>query len=240
MDPASTGLAFLAGLLSILSPCVLPLVPIILATAGAKHVYGPFALAAGLALSFTALGLFVATVGFAIGLDAAAFRMAGAVLLGLLGVFLLMPGLQGRVAAAGGPVSNWAENRMASLSPEGLSGQFLVGLLLGAVWAPCVGPTLGAASVLAARGEDLGAVALTMFMFGIGAGVPLVLLGFVSREAVGRIRDRLLGAGRLGKAVLGAVLVVIAALVITGFDKTLEAAILDVAPEWLVSLTTRY
>lgn len=240
MDPASIGLAFVAGLLSILSPCVLPLVPIVLATAGSKHAYGPAALAAGLALSFTALGLFVATVGFAIGLDAAAFRMAGAVLLALLGLLLLMPGLQARVAAAGGPVSNWAESRMGSLSPEGWSGQFLVGLLLGAVWAPCVGPTLGAASVLAARGEDLGAVALTMLMFGIGAGLPLMLLGFVSREAMGRFRDRLLGAGRTGKLVLGALLVVIAALVITGFDKTLEAAILDVAPEWLVSLTTRY
>jgi len=69
------GLAFLAGILSILSPCVLPLLPIVLGTAQAEHRLGPVALAAGLAVSFTAIGLFVATIGFAIGLDTDVFRV---------------------------------------------------------------------------------------------------------------------------------------------------------------------
>ena len=77
----------------------------------------------------------------------------------------------------------------------GLGGQFAVGLLLGAVWSPCVGPTLGAASLLAAQGRDLGQVALTMFVFGLGAALPLLALGLASREVMMRWRHRLAAAG---------------------------------------------
>ena len=78
-------LALLAGVLSILSPCVLPLVPVILAGAVAEHRVAPLGLAAGVALSFTAIGLFVAMIGFSIGLDMSMFRTAAAVLLILVG-----------------------------------------------------------------------------------------------------------------------------------------------------------
>ena len=81
MSAATLGLALLAGVLSVLSPCVLPLLPIVLGTAASQHRLGPAALAAGLALSFTAIGLFVATIGFAAGLDTGVFRTVSAVLL---------------------------------------------------------------------------------------------------------------------------------------------------------------
>ena len=92
------------------------------------------------------------------------------------------------------------------------------------MWSPCVGPTLGAASLLAAKGENLGQVALTMLAFGIGAALPLMLLGFVSREAMQRWRGRLMEAGKGGKTLLGALLLAIGLLVATGLDKRLEAA----------------
>ncbi len=176
-------------MLSVLSPCVLPLVPIVLGTAASEHRLGPVALAGGLALSFTVVGLFVATVGFAVGLDAGLFRTAAALLLVGIGAVLMAPGLQARLAVAAGPVGTWTEERFGGFSTTGLSGQFGVGLLLGAVWSPCVGPTLGAASVLAARGESLGAVALTMLAFGIGAALPLLGLGLLSRDALMRWRN---------------------------------------------------
>lgn len=182
----TTTLAFLAGVLSILSPCVLPLVPIVLGAAVSEHRFGPAALAVGLAISFVAIGMFVATVGFAIGLDGAFFRMVGGALLTSLGLVLLVPRFQVVFATAAGPVSDWTERRFGGFSQKGLSGQFGLGLLLGAVWSPCVGPTLGAASVLAAQGEDLGHVALTMGTFGLGAALPLLALGLLSREAIDR------------------------------------------------------
>ena len=75
------------------------------------------------------------------------------------------------------PLANWANGRLEGRDTGGPAGQFGVGVLLGAVWSPCVGPTLGAASLLAAQGRDLGQVALTMFVFGLGAALPLLALG---------------------------------------------------------------
>ena len=216
----SLGLAFLAGILSVLSPCVLPLLPLVLGAAASEHRLGPAALAAGLALSFVVIGLFVATVGFAIGLDAGIFRTGAAIMLILIGLVLMVPAAQTRLAVAAGPVSNWTESRFGGFSTAGLLGQFGVGLLLGAVWSPCVGPTLGAASLLASQGRDLGIVALTMLLFGLGAALPLLLLGTLSREVLMRWRDRMMGLGKGLKAALGLILVVTGLIIVSGYDKT--------------------
>ena len=234
------GLAVAAGVLSVLSPCVLPLLPIVLGTAQSEHRLGPAALAAGLAVSFTVIGLFVATIGFAIGLDTDVFRAISAMLLIAVGVVLLVPRLQEQFAVAAGPVGSWVDDRFGGFTATSLWGQFGLGLLLGAVWAPCVGPTLGAASLLAAKGEDLGQVAITMLAFGVGAALPLMLLGFVSREAMMRWRGRLMEAGKGGKMLLGALLVAVGLLVATGADKRLETFLVDASPQWLTDLTTRY
>ena len=108
MSVATLGLALLAGALSVLSPCVLPLLPIVLGTAASEHRLGPLALAMGLALSFTVIGLFVATIGFAMGLDTGVFRTISAILLIGVGLVLLVPRLQEQFALAAAPVSNWA------------------------------------------------------------------------------------------------------------------------------------
>jgi len=234
------GLALVAGVLSILSPCVLPLLPIVLGTAQSEHRLGPVALAAGLAVSFTVIGLFVATIGFAIGLDTDVFRAISAFLLIAIGLVLLVPRLQAQFAVAASPVGAWVDDRFGGFTATSLWGQFGLGLLLGAVWAPCVGPTLGAASLLAAKGDNLGQVALTMLAFGIGAALPLMALGFVSREAMMRWRGRLMEAGKGGKMLLGALLVAVGLLVATGADKRLETFLVDASPDWLTNLTTRY
>ena len=234
------GLALIAGMLSTLSPCVLPLIPIVIGAAIGEHRYGPAALAAGLALSFVVIGLFVATLGFAIGLDQDVFRSVAAVLLILVGGILLMPRVQTQLAAAAGPVGNWAQAHAGGFSTRGLGGQFLVGLLLGAVWSPCVGPTLGAASVLAARAENLATVALTMLAFGIGAALPLLAIGLMSREALARWRNRLLAAGSGGKVALGVLLLAVGVLILTGLDKRLETILVEASPAWLNELTTKY
>jgi cytochrome c biogenesis protein CcdA len=240
MTAGAIGLAFLAGVLTVLSPCVLPLLPIVLGAAASQHRLGPLALAGGLALSFTAIGLFVATIGFAAGFDTGFFRTVSAVLLIGVGLVLLVPRLQEQFALAAVPVSNWAGSYADNFTPAGLAGQFGLGLLLGAVWSPCVGPTLGAASVLAAKGENLPQVALAMLAFGVGAALPLLLLGILSREALMRWRSRLIEGGRAGKTVLGLVLVAVGLLVATGLDKRLEAILVDASPEWLTQLTTRF
>jgi cytochrome c biogenesis protein CcdA len=227
-----------AGGLSTLSPCVLPLVPILVGSAVTAHRLGPWALAAGLALSFTVVGVALASFGAAFGLDPATFRTVAAVLLVVFGVLLLSPLLQQRFATATSGVSAAGNGLLSRLPLNGLGGQFILGVLLGIVWSPCVGPTLGAAITLASQGEQLTQVALVMALFGLGASLPLLVLGLASRKAMGRLRGRLLAIGHGGKKVLGTVMLALGAFILTGFDKRAEAWMLDVAPAWLVTLGT--
>ncbi|CAN5211190.1 hypothetical protein BH10PSE10_BH10PSE10_26510 [soil metagenome] len=158
----------------------------------------------------------------------------------VMGLVLLVPAWQIRLATIGGPVSDWADRIFGGISGSGLSGQFAVGLLLGAVWSPCVGPTLGAASLLASQGRNLAQVALTMAVFGLGAALPLAILGLLSRAALVRMRDRMLSAGQFGKVFLGSALLLIGAEIVTGADKWLETVLVDASPAWLTELTTRF
>jgi cytochrome c-type biogenesis protein len=232
------GVAYLAGALSTLSPCVLPLLPIVLGAAASAHRFGPLALALGLSGTFVIIGLFVATIGFSIGLDGDVFRAIAATLMILIGAVLILPVLAGRFSLAAQPISRWAEARLANFS--GLTGQLWIGALLGMVWSPCVGPTLGAASLLASEAKDLSQVAATMLLFGLGAASPLLAVGTLSREAMMRARDRLLSAGRGLKAALGIAFVLVGASIVSGLDKQMEAALVESSPQWLTELTTRF
>jgi cytochrome c-type biogenesis protein len=240
MNAASCVLAFVAGLLSLLSPCVLPMLPIVLGAAAGTHRMGPLALAGGLILSFVGIGLFVATLGFAIGLDGDVFRTAGAVLMIIVGLFVAVPVLQSSFAAAGFPAFHWAGQKLAGFSARGVGGQFGLGLLLGAVWSPCVGPTLGAASLLAAQGRSLGSVTAVMASFGLGASLPLVAVGRLSRSALPRWRRTAIAAGAGARMALGGMLVGFGMMIVTGFDRSLETALVNASPQWLTDLTTRF
>lgn len=127
---------------------------------------------------------------------------------------------------------------LSGLSTDGIVGQFLLGLLLGVVWSPCVGPTLGAAIALASQGEQFAQTALVMALFGPGAGLPLVALGSLSRQAMNRVRGRLITAGRNGKQILGGLMLALGAFILTGADKIAERWILNAAPQWLTQLGT--
>jgi cytochrome c-type biogenesis protein len=236
----SYGFGFLAGVLSILSPCVLPLVPIVVGTAVAAHPLGAAALAAGLAVSFTSVGLFAATIGFSIGLDAEWFRTVAAVLLVGFGVILLSATLQRRFASATSSLSTLGDEMLSRTKIDGLAGQTIIGVVLGLIWAPCVGPTLGAAATLASQGSSLGQVAVVMTVFGVGAGLPLALIGLGSRRAISNNRSRWLKAGVFGKYVLGVLMLLLGLLILTGQDKSMEAFLVSISPAWLTELTTKF
>lgn len=232
--------AFAAGTLSLLSPCTLPLLPIILASALSAGRLGGVALAAGLAISFTVLGLFVALAGHSIGLTEDRVRLFGAVVLIAFGFVLLVPALEARMSVALEPLGTWAAGRFAGGRGDSLAGQGAIGLALGAIWSPCVGPTLGAAALMASRGENVGQVAVTMLAFGLGAGIPLALLGLLPQRAVSGMRSAMARTGYVGRRLLGLMLVVVGVAIATGLDKRAEAALLSIMPAWLLDLTTRF
>ena len=236
LNPA---LAYVAGALTILSPCVLPLVPIVLSSAAQRHRFAPLALAAGLVVAFTVTGFVVAAFGQALGIDTLVVRAVGAVILCLAGVVLLVPWLQDLLARVATPLAAWASSHQAALDDRaGLWGQAAVGALLGIVWAPCVGPTLGAAVALAAEGKDLGEVALVMVAFGLGISTVLLVIAFAARGALSRWRGRMMTAGGRGKTVLGALLLIIGVFILTGIDRKIEAFVLDHLPERVVAWST--
>lgn len=237
-DNLSPLLAFGAGALTILSPCVLPLVPIVLGSAAQRHRYGPLALAVGLVASFTIVGFAVATLGASTGFDGEIVRLFGAVLLVIAGIFLLVPAAQALLTNAATPLANWANQRQAGLERFGLAGQAAIGVLLGLVWSPCVGPTLGAATVLAAQGENLGQVAFVMFAFGMGIAAVLLAIAFATRSFFKRWRGKMMSAGGSGKRVLGGLLLVVGVMIFTGLDRILEGLLVSASPEWLTELTT--
>ena len=232
-------LAYLSGVLSTLSPCVLPLLPIVLGSALSVSRFGPFALTLGVVLSFSAVGTLFSAAGATLGLNGDFLRYAAAALLVAAGLLLMSPGAQRRLAMLGGGASNAGHAFLDRIKLGGSGGQFLIGVVLGLVWSPCVGPTLGAAIALASQGKDLTEAAVLMALYGLGAGTPMLLLGLASRAAQQRFRGRLTAIGHGGKYVLGGALCVLGVLTLSGFDKTLEALAVARSPAWLTDLTTR-
>lgn len=237
-DTLSPLLGFGAGALTILSPCVLPLVPVVLGSSAQKHRLGPLALSAGLVISFTTVGLTVAVLGASSGLDGEVVRLVGAVALIIVGLLLALPQGQAIFASAAGPLANWASARQDSLDRFGLAGQFGIGVLLGLVWSPCVGPTLGAATVVAAEGNELGRAAITMAAFGLGIASVLLVISLAGRKLFNQWRGRLLATGDLGKHWLGYLLVLVGLMIATGVDRVFEGVIVENSPDWLIDLTT--
>lgn len=236
----SYALSAAAGALSTLSPCVLPLVPVLMASATSAHRRGPLALAAGVAVSFALAGTLLAAVGTALGVDAERVRSVGATLMLAVGVVLCSGRLQRAFATATAGLSRHGEALAQRIPSTGVAGQFALGAVLGIVWTPCAGPTLGAAVTLASQRHDLPEVAALMACYGIGASVPLLVIGSLSRAAWSRSRGALRGVGVHGRLAFGIVLVALSLVMLTGTDRVAESWFLDHAPAPLVALVTRF
>lgn len=237
---AHLSFAFLAGLLSTLSPCVLPLLPVLLGSAIQQHRLAPLMLTAGVGLSFTAIGLLVASVGFAIGIESGTVRFIAAILMGVVGVILLIPRFYAGFAAFASGLGGGANTLLSRVSGDGIGGQFLLGLLLGAAWSPCSGPTLGAAVGLAAQGRNLGEAAIVMVVFSLGATLPLLELAYGSRQALTQRHTVMRTLAAWGKPVMGGMLVALSFSILSGVDRIIEASLTSAAPNWLIDLTTKY
>ena len=235
LEVASIPLAGFAGVLSILSPCVWPLVPVVMSSAATSGRSGPWFLAFGLSTAFALAGTLLTLALLNLQLDPEGLRYGAATLLLLIAVTLLAP-----------PVADWVSVQLSRLTsrfngwgPAGAPtavGQFGVGALLGLVWLPCVGPTLGAAIALASLGQDLGLAFVIMFAFGIGTSAVLLVAGWLSRQLLMRWRPATLSRAGSAKKLLGWTLLLLGVLVLTGGDKVLETLALGILPDWAITL----
>ncbi len=228
-------MAYIAGLVSILSPCVLPMLPMVLGGALQSHRHGPIALAAGLVLSFTGFGMFVATLGFSLGLTPQILTNISAALMLAVGLIMLSGTLQTRFAVMAQSSISGLSSYVSTFSPSTRPGQFLLGALLGAVWTPCVGPTLGAAIALAAQGQSIGYAATIMFLFAIGVVTPLIGLMYGTREVIAARKNAMASLANWIKPILGVLLIGISLLILTGLMTEWEKILLSISPDWLIT-----
>jgi cytochrome c-type biogenesis protein len=228
-------LALAAGMLTIFSPCVLPLAPIVVASARARDPRGPIALGFGLAATFGIVGGVLASFGVEFG-DSALARAASAVIMIAIGAALLVPAIGDRIERRLGFVGRAAEVMSERLPNAGLAGQAAAGVVLAFAWAPCAGPVLGAALILAAKGGSLVAAITTMTAYALGAAGALIGLGYAAGRVASKARFAWAGAG--GRLALGAAFAIVGAAVLTGFDHQVEAVLVAAMPDWLTAFAT--
>lgn len=229
--------AYLAGLLTLINPCVLPVLPIVLATSLQADRRAPLALAAGMSLSFVTLGLGVAALGPALGVNEEAVARAAAVLMIGFGAVMLVPALGGRFALATAGLSARADAGMTATAPAGLGGQVLGGVLLGAVWSPCIGPTLGAAIALASQGQDLMRAGAIMVAFALGVSSLILVLAYGARTWLRRNMARMRTLAARAKPVLGVTFIVIGLGLWFRINHIIDAWLIGTLPAWLVDFS---
>lgn len=230
-------LGFGAGLLTLINPCVLPILPLVIGSALQGNRYGPLALASGMAVTFTVLGVGVSAVGPAFGVDDTVMAMIGAYLMIGFGLVLLVPVLNRGFVAATTGMSGQADETLHELSGNGLRIQFLSGTLLGAVWSPCIGPTLGGAMALASQGKNLWWTGAIMASFALGVSVVILLLSYGTREVVGKRKHVFHVLATKSNWIMGGLLVAVGLSILFGLHHVLEGMLLDVLPYWLQDLS---
>ena len=225
LELSAIPIAFLAGIVGVMSPCVWPLVPVVMASAATGGRWGPLFLVGGLSVAFAVAGTFLTFLLVSTGLDPELFRYAAACLLIAMGVVLVVDWLGDRFSSAVSRITAGVDPA-ARLRADSGPAQFGVGALLGVVWLPCVGPTLGVAIALAAFGDDL------FRSFAVTAAV-LLGAGVISGRVLNRKRGVRFRGSALGKKVLGWSVLVLGVLVLAGLDKRLEALAVNLLPAWV-------
>jgi cytochrome c-type biogenesis protein len=225
-------LALAAGMLTILSPCVLPLAPVVVASARAEDPRGPIALGLGLAATFGVVGGVLASFGVEFG-DWDWARTASAAIMIAIGAALLIPAIGDAIERRLGFAGRAADVLGERLPNAGLAGQAAAGVVLAFAWAPCAGPILGAALLLAAKGGSVAAAIATMSAYALGAAGALIAVGY----ALGRVasKARFAWAARGGRVALGAAFAIIGVAVLTGLDHHIEAVLVAALPDWLTA-----
>lgn len=231
------GLSLFAGSLTTLSPCVFPLLPLVLGGALQGSRLAPLAMGLGMTASFAGIGMLLGALGPALGIDGDTVRTGGAALLIAFALVMLVPALGQRFTQWMLPIASTANAASARLDGGSLSGALLLGGVLGLVWSPCSGPLLGSALTLVASEGGVARGGVVLGIFGLGAAVPLVAVAYASRSGFLRARDWVLA--RMERVRLGFALLLgaMGIAILSGGDKWLESQVLEWLPDAWVNLT---
>ena len=237
---AHLGLSLVAGSLTTLSPCVFPILPLVIGGAVQANRLAPLAMGLGMAISFALIGIILGTLGPALGIDSDSVRLFGAWLLISFGLVMLVPALNRRFTEWMLPIASSANAASAKLDGSSLSGALLLGGVLGLVWSPCSGPLLASALTLVA--SEGGAIrgGTILGLFGIGAAIPLVAVAYASRQGFSVARGWVLARIDGIKKAFGVLILLTGLAILSGADKWLEAQVVSVLPDAWVRATTLF
>lgn len=215
--------AFGAGLATVVSPCVLPLLPALLGSSlGPRDPWRPPLVVLGFVGAFSALALAFGASTQWLGLSAGALRDAAAIVLLGLGLLLLWPALWTRLSLPLGRVADAAQ-RLGQRG--GRLGALTLGASLGALWTPCAGPALASILALVAGAADPQRAAVLLLAYGAGAGGPMLALAYGGQRLTGWLRGQAVALARLRQG-LGALILL-----------TAGASLADVSSAWVAALT---
>jgi cytochrome c biogenesis protein CcdA len=234
------GLSLAAGSLTTLSPCVFPLLPLVLGGALQASRLAPIALGVGMAASFAAIGMLVGALGPALGIDGDHVRVVGGLLLIALAAVMLVPAWSERFTQWMTPLASGASAASARLSGGSLGSALLLGAVLGLVWSPCSGPLLASALTLVASEGGVARGGLILGVFGVGAAIPLVAVAYASRAGFTRARGWVMARIAGLKTGFALLLGAMGVLILTGGDKWLEARVNALLPDGWLALTVRF
>jgi cytochrome c-type biogenesis protein len=226
-------LAYLAGLATLLNPCVLPLLPIVAVSAIQHSRAGPIFLAAGLGLTSTVVGFSVTVFGTVIGLDQRLLTQIGAVLLITFGTVMLVPARFSPFVLLAARVQGGNAAR-----PNGAGSNFWAGAALGLAWSPCIGPTMGAAIALAATGQDLAWAGAIMAAYGLGIASLMIALAYGGRAVVQRRKGRLQAIAPMALRLFALTAIALGLILLTHAHIALEIWLIGVMPDWFLALST--
>ena len=186
MNFIDMGLAFLEGLALIVSPCILPVLPLVLAASVEGGRRRPYGIIIGFVLAFSLFALVSRQIVVALGIDLDIIKNASLVLLALFGLVLLSSKLSEKFSSLTQGAANFG-NQLASRGGEGLLSGVLIGALIGLVWTPCAGPILAAVLVQVIRQETDFAGNLIILSFAVGAGVPMFIIAMTGRKVMKKL-----------------------------------------------------
>jgi cytochrome c-type biogenesis protein len=205
LNSVDIGLVFAAGLASVLSPCVLPVVPIVVAGKSDDHKLRPVLIVGGLAVAFVLMGVLSSLFGSVIGPKMVYVEKAAGVLIAFFGLLLIF---NVNLFKHLGFFSQFGQKS------KGRFGGFVLGISLGVIWIPCVGPMLSSVlALVATEGKVLTGMGL-LFVYSLGFAVPMLIAGYASQF----FRNRFRSLGRfpvLINVVSGAVLLALGIFIIT-------------------------
>lgn len=230
-------LGFSAGGLSLLAPCVLPLLPLILTSSLKTSKFGPLAMSLGLVVSFSGFGILTGLLGHSF--DPKWVRNFGAIVLIVIGLVFLIPSFKLKFSSFMSKLSSYGAQKQNLYQKPTLLNEFLSGGLLGLIWSPCTGPTLAFAVGLASQGESLVHAFFIFFFFGLGAGLSLLALGSLVRK-FSFLKIKILQLGEKLNTLMGLVSLTLGILILTGWEVYLDEWIISITPTFILELSTKF